>query len=201
MTPYLCMCNIAYLEQCRYFPKEKKIPPNYAYIMLYIRKLFERKIIAISCFIVIHSCAIEINTSSLRIRLGMFLLTINFVSLPFLYIYVLLTKYMFVLFSAWSCGIMRVIASVAILATFFARIKAACDNACSGHGTCSYKDICTCWQNWRMGDEDGGDCSDRKYIYLYIWSNTRVYLNRTFNMIHVYEPDKNNWYDYSSHYL
>lgn len=64
---------------------------------------------------------------------------------------------------------MKFIATVAVLASLVLGAYGSCDNACSGHGTCGHKDVCQCYQNWRIGDEDGGDCSDRQCPYELAW--------------------------------
>jgi len=60
--------------------------------------------------------------------------------------------------------------SAALLAAFFASAQAACDNHCSGHGTCNVDDVCTCYDNWGVGlSHDSADCSERVCPYEIAW--------------------------------
>jgi hypothetical protein len=60
--------------------------------------------------------------------------------------------------------------SVFLLATLFIAVKSACDNQCSGHGTCMLDDVCKCYDNWGVGlSHDSGDCSEMVCPYEIAW--------------------------------
>jgi len=62
---------------------------------------------------------------------------------------------------------------IALALALVASAYAACDNACSGHGTCMTDDVCNCHDNWGIGmHQDSGDCSERKCPYELAWVDT-----------------------------
>lgn len=63
--------------------------------------------------------------------------------------------------------------SVALIASFLGVAYSACDNHCSGHGTCNTDDVCQCYDNWGVGlGHDSGDCSERICPFEIAWVDT-----------------------------
>jgi hypothetical protein len=59
---------------------------------------------------------------------------------------------------------------VFLLLSLLVAVNAGCDNACSGHGTCTTNGVCECYDNWGVGmAHDSADCSERKCPYEFSW--------------------------------
>jgi hypothetical protein len=50
---------------------------------------------------------------------------------------------------------------VAVALALLGAASAVCPNMCSGHGTCGADELCSCFQDWGMADEQFGDCSEQ----------------------------------------
>ena len=74
---------------------------------------------------------------------------------------------------------MYAVALLVVLSAMVSSVYGACDNACSGHGTCTLDDVCKCYDNWGIGlAHDSGDCSERVCPYELAWVDTPNYLGR-----------------------
>lgn len=61
----------------------------------------------------------------------------------------------------------------AVALSFLAVVNAGCDNACSGHGICGERGICSCYDNWGLGmSMFSGDCSQRVCPFEVAWIDT-----------------------------
>lgn len=69
---------------------------------------------------------------------------------------------------------------ILFLSMISAAYSIACDNGCSGHGTCLLHGVCECWDNWGVGlSHLSGDCSERICPYELAWvDNPNVYGTR-----------------------
>lgn len=57
-----------------------------------------------------------------------------------------------------------------VLVAFVAQVSGKCDNACSGHGVCTARGICSCYDNWGLGLAHlSGDCSQRVCPFELAW--------------------------------
>lgn len=62
---------------------------------------------------------------------------------------------------------------VILVLALVAGAYSACDNQCSGHGTCMTDDVCNCYDNWGIGlGHDSGDCSERICPFELAWVDT-----------------------------
>jgi hypothetical protein len=65
---------------------------------------------------------------------------------------------------------------LSLLLALSSKVQAGCDNQCSGHGTCGFDEICTCYDNWGVGlTHDSGDCSERVCPYEIAWIDTPTF--------------------------
>lgn len=63
--------------------------------------------------------------------------------------------------------------AIVLFFVLVANAKAACDNQCSGHGTCLTDDVCNCFDNYGVGlTHDSGDCSERVCPFEIAWVDT-----------------------------
>jgi hypothetical protein len=60
--------------------------------------------------------------------------------------------------------------SIVVFVLLLERVHSACDNQCSGHGTCMIDDVCKCYDNFGVGlSYQSGDCSDRICPFEVAW--------------------------------